>query len=101
MLPVVRAAEAEYDLDEILAYLDEHSPAAARKLVTDLEQRSRVLSHNPGMGRARDDLSPGLRSLAVGKYMVFYRVSDTEVRIVRIVLGSRDLPALFRDDDPS
>lgn len=101
MLPVVRTPEAEYDLGEILAYLDEHSPAAARKLVSDLEQRCRPLSPSPGMGRARDDLSPGLRSLAVGKYMVFYRVSDTEVSIVRIALGSRDLPALFQDDDPS
>jgi plasmid stabilization system protein ParE len=40
------------------------------------------------------DFRPGLRSFAVGAYLVIYRVDDTDVLILRILRGNRDLPAL-------
>lgn len=43
------------------------------------------------MGRARDEISPGLRSFPAGSHVIYYRVSDTELIVTRIVHGSRDV----------
>jgi plasmid stabilization system protein ParE len=52
------------------------------------------------MGRARDsDLGSGRRSLPVGRYVIVYRVVDeferSDVLILRVVHGSRDMEELF------
>ncbi len=51
------------------------------------------------MGRRREELAPALRSFPVGRYLIFYVVLTNGVDIVRVLLGSRDLAALFEDDD--
>ena len=47
------------------------------------------------MGRRRDDLAPGIRSLNYEKYLIFYRMNDEAVDILRVVQGSRNLEQLF------
>jgi toxin ParE1/3/4 len=89
MLPVLRTGRAEADLEEILQYLSEYSTGAAEKLARNIDQRCRVLSANPLMGRAREELGSGIRSLVVDKYLLFYRIRDDSIRILRILYGSR------------
>ena len=48
------------------------------------------------MGRSRDELAAGIRSLAVGKYVIYYRRVGRAVRILRILHGARDIEKLFR-----
>jgi len=43
------------------------------------------------MGRTRDELVPGLRSLPFGRYVIFYRALDDGSEIVRVLHGARDL----------
>jgi toxin ParE1/3/4 len=51
------------------------------------------------MGRARDDLAPGLRSLVVqSKYLIFYRVLDKKVQVMRILHGARDIDRSYFED---
>jgi toxin ParE1/3/4 len=59
-----------------------------------VEAFSRLLSM-PDMGRAREELRPGMRSYPVYPYLIFYRVTPTYVEVLRVIHGSRDLPALF------
>lgn len=49
----------------------------------------------PGIGRRRDDLAPGLRSISYANYLIFYRPIDDGIEIVRVLHGSRDLPSQF------
>jgi toxin ParE1/3/4 len=56
-------------------------------------------ANQPGIGRPRDDLKPGLRSFVVKSYVVFCRVVDGTVEVVRVLHGSRDIEAIFRDED--
>ena len=44
---------------------------------------------------AREDLAPGLRMAAMGRYVIFFRVLGDVVRIERVLHGARDLLALF------
>jgi toxin ParE1/3/4 len=50
------------------------------------------------MGKARDDLKPGIRSLAHKRYLIFYLEATEGVEIARVVYGGRDLIALFVDE---
>ena len=49
------------------------------------------LAENPGIGRACDAISPGLHRHEQGKHVVFYRLKQGGIRIVR-VLHQRMIP---------
>ena len=76
MARVERTEQAEADLEEILDYLDEHSPDAADRFAKIFKEKTEALAQMPEMGRAREELAPGLRSLNAGNYLIFYRPAD-------------------------
>jgi toxin ParE1/3/4 len=47
------------------------------------------------MGRERNDIAPGLRSFPVGKYLIFYRLIDEGLEIVRVLHGARNIENLL------
>jgi plasmid stabilization system protein ParE/Arc/MetJ-type ribon-helix-helix transcriptional regulator len=78
------------------------SPPKARAARSPIEWwiRSRsnflALSTHPYLGRKRDDLRPGLRSLAIGSYVVVYRIEGKDVLIPHVVHGRRDIKTTIR-----
>ena len=56
---------------------------------------NRVLATQPMMGRARDELAPGVRSFPFGRYVVFYMPLDDGIDVVRVLHGARDIDAVF------
>lgn len=92
------APEAKTDIDEIAYYVfvQSGSPETAERVIESIYSQFSLLDLYPRAGRRRDDLRPGVRSLAVGEYIVLYRVEGDDVLIQRVVRGSRDLPALMR-----
>ena len=53
------------------------------------------LIEQPLLGREREELQAGIRSLVIYPPVLFYRISGTTVEIVRVLDGRRDLPAIF------
>ena len=47
------------------------------------------------MGRPRDELAPGLRSFAFGRYVVFIQPLADGIDVVRVLHSSRDIDATF------
>lgn len=94
-LDVRRAALANRDLDDIWLYIATDNPTAADRLVDKIEAAEDRLAIFPHLGKARDDIAPGLRSWAIGDYIVLYRVAPEHLDVVRIVHGARDLGDLF------
>jgi toxin ParE1/3/4 len=43
----------------------------------------------------RDDVQKGMRMLVEGKHLIFYRVLEGRVEVVRVIHGSRDLTKIF------
>ncbi len=87
--------EAREDLDEIWLYIAHDSPDTADKYIHAIVSRFPTLASMPLMGRERPELSPGLRSFVVGHHVIFYRLFDSGVEVVRVLDGVRDLPPLF------
>jgi toxin ParE1/3/4 len=89
------AGAARSDLDEIWFYIAQDNPDAAEKFLRALVSRFPMLASQPGIGRKREELSPGLRSFPVGRCVIFYRPIENGVEIARVLHGARDFPPLF------
>jgi toxin ParE1/3/4 len=98
MLSVVRTDQAETDLAEILDYAEERSPQVAERLARVIDDTCTLLSQLPLMGRTREELSPGLRSVVIEQYVLFYRATATAVEVVRILHGARDIATIMKTD---
>jgi toxin ParE1/3/4 len=68
-------------------------------LLDRFEQQARKLASAPGIGRPREDLRAGLRSLAVGRYTLFYRQVPGGIEVVRVLHGMRNIEVLFAEDE--
>jgi len=83
---------------EIWDYIATDSLAAADRWVDYLDKHFRVLATQPMMGRARDELVPGVRSFPFGRYVVFYMPLDDRIDAVRVLHGARDIDAVFNSE---
>lgn len=91
---------ARVDLVEIGDYLQRVAGwRTALRWVERIETRALGLADQPYAG-AEDAELGGRRRVVVRPYLIVYRVMSPElVRVVRIVHGARDLPALFGAED--
>lgn len=88
---------AERDLEEIWSYVAEDaSPTTADRPVDAIVDRFDLLAEQPRIGRARPEFGPGVRSLAVENYVIYYRQED-DVLIARILHGRRDQMAAWSE----
>lgn len=90
--------QALEDLEDIWLYIATDDIKAADHFVDTLVAKIETLATQPKMGRARDELHESFRSFPVGNYLIFYRLIDDGVEIVRVLSGFRDLPELFLPD---
>ncbi len=89
---------ADTDLLEISLYLARQgSIETAERFIDAINEQFVRLADYPGMGRAREELAPGLRSIPEGKYVIFYRAAQDTVLIIRVLHGSRDARRIFRE----
>ena len=86
----ILSAPAKQDLRDLTHYLLQFSANAANHLLDIFEEKFRLLTDFPEMGRRREELAPSLRSLPVDKYVIFYRVIKNGIQIERVLSGYRD-----------
>jgi toxin ParE1/3/4 len=100
--PLVVHPRADLDQFEYFSFLARHSPDAARRFLDEIENLLPDIAQKAEAGHRylnakREDEDwryvrvPGFR-----KVLVFYRITEAQVEVVRIVHGSRDLDAIFR-----
>jgi toxin ParE1/3/4 len=89
------AAEHD-DLVNIGNYIRAHADdVTADRFVERLVAKAESLRSMPLRYRVRDELRPALRATSMEKYLIFYRVLDTTVRIYRVLHGARNITAEF------
>jgi toxin ParE1/3/4 len=98
-MPVIRKRPlALDDLSEIWNYIADDSVAQADAFIDSIDGQLRMLATQPLMGRAREDLAPNLRSLPIGRYVIFYEALADGVVIVRVLHSARDVDAQFENE---
>jgi toxin ParE1/3/4 len=86
---------AKTDLTEIWVYVAQDDVEAADRLVDAVLATAEKIAEWPEMGRQRPELLAGLWSFPVGRLLIFYRIRESAVEVVRVVHGRRDLDSLF------
>ena len=84
------------DLPEAWLSIAQDNPKAADRWVDAVDAAAGRLAGFPALGRARDEVIVGVRSLAVGKYLIFYAESPDGVDVLRVLHGARDLDEILR-----
>jgi toxin ParE1/3/4 len=98
---LVWAPAAKKDLRNLWRHYSKvASPEIADKLAGEIEAASNRLRSHPLLGRARDEVAPGLRSLLVHPYAVFYRTKNDGVEIVRVLHEHQDFATVFSEKKP-
>ena len=55
-----------------------------------------TLIDQPELGRKRNEIRSELRSLVCEQHIIFYRVMNDNIRIIRVLHGSRDIPKFLK-----
>ena len=90
---------AEQDMEAIGDYIARDNPVRAVSFVEDLYQQCLMIAESPAIYRERPELGLSVRSCAYGRYLIVFRGLDTEVRVERLLHGSRDIISLFAEQD--
>lgn len=86
---------AAEDLEVACSYVSDRNQTAARALLERLEDAARRLGEFPDMGSPLsaekfDFVAPGIRFLTVEPYVMFYRLSESEIAVLRVLHMRQD-----------
>jgi toxin ParE1/3/4 len=73
----------------------------ADSTLANIESKFRLLVQFPSSGRVRAELLVGLRSYPAGDFVIFYRILETTVEVVRVLHGRRDIDVIFDESESS
>jgi toxin ParE1/3/4 len=80
--------DADRDLDDILLYgLRELGIEQAMRYQALIERSIATLPDFPDIGFPRDDAFPGSRARIVGVHVIYYRITDELIEVLRILHG--------------
>ena len=94
--------QARFDVIDIAYYIAEDSLDAADRFVEAVDAAYWRLAEMPGIGSAREYGNAKLKGMRMwpipgfSKHLIFYRATDTEVRIIRVLHGARDIAGIFK-----
>lgn len=87
------------DLEEIVLYIAKDSRKSAMELHDKIIESATRLEEFPNLGRLVPDeklRESGFRFIIIDKYLLFYKIYNEEINILRVLRGDRDYPSLFR-----
>ena len=85
----------EADLLDTWDFIANESLEKADSFLQKIENKLKILAENPGLGRKRDELVPGLRSFLVGSYLIFY-YPIKELKLSVFCMEQEIFPAFLR-----
>ncbi|WP_028123801.1 type II toxin-antitoxin system RelE/ParE family toxin [Epilithonimonas tenax] len=87
---------ADEDLEDIFDYTTtEFGLEQAEKYLNEIEDVFQNLLLNQELGKTRNEIKEGLYSFPKDNHIIFYRILENNIRIVRALHGSRDIPKYF------
>jgi toxin ParE1/3/4 len=92
------------DLIEQATYIAENNLEAAERFLTAAETTFQLLGNKPAIGKLSQLSNPllvGIRQYPVKRFknhLVFYRILNGEVEVLRVLHGARDLAAILDEE---
>ena len=80
-------------MEKISAYTKvQFGVAQAVKYLLAFDDILMEMANDPKLGRTRNEIRKGLWSMPQESHVIFYRIVQRRIRVVRILHGRRDLP---------
>ncbi|HEY2412722.1 MAG TPA: type II toxin-antitoxin system RelE/ParE family toxin [Pirellulaceae bacterium] len=95
MRDLAKSSRAELDLLAIWEQLAVHGESVADNAIDLIEKRCTVIRQIPFGAEACPQFGEGMRWFPAGNYIIFYKVQDDCIHVVRVLDGRRDLPRVF------
>ena len=92
---LILSEQAKEDLVEIWLYISVDLPVSADRFIDYIYEKCGLLIESPEIGVKREELIPGIRCLSVQRYLIFYRITEHNVEIVRVLSAYRDIESVF------
>lgn len=95
-MPVLKgyilSVPAKADIEEIFEYTEnEFGLNQAVKYTLAIEELLFLLVETPEMGKDRNEIKQGLFSFPYHNHIVFYRILNDHIWVVRVLHGNRDV----------
>jgi len=103
-LSIVITPEADRDLEETALFIETDSPSAAKRFLDAATSGFRSLSDAPRIGgrvETSNTALTGLRRWRVPgfeNHLIFYRVTDESIEIIRVLHGARDIESILSEE---
>src|SRR4051812_15756570 len=92
---LVVSEDARRDLLEVWVYVATDNQDAADRLIDTITDKFDLLEEIPEAGKKRDELATGMRSYPVQRYVIFYHLTENEIKVMRVLHSARDLSSFF------
>ena len=86
------------DLEDIIDYFTERNVEAGDLLLNEFTKKCRYITQFPLIGRSYSQIYNYLRGIPMQNYIIFYRVIDEDIEIMRVIRGDRNLEAIFEEN---
>ena len=90
---------ASEDLREIAEYFAQTNLEAGEHFFREFNRKCKQLTAFPNSGKSYAGIRTDLRGLPLEGYVIFYRLLDDGIEILRVVSGRRNLPTIFKDSN--
>jgi toxin ParE1/3/4 len=95
-LALFLTSEAIDDIQDIFQFtLETWGEKQACYYKDKIDNTFKLIQNNPEIGRRKDNYFVGCYCFAVEKHIVFYRIKDQSIQVVRLLHSSRDIERLF------
>lgn len=82
---------------KLLITLPKIAKGAGERFFRAFNRKCQQLVAFPDSGKSYAAIRPGLRGVSLEGYIIFYRILDDGIEILRVVSGRRDFPSLFEE----
>ena len=92
---VVRRPQAVIDIIDVWDHISDDRVGNADRWLDRLEENLKLWATQPEIGRLRDELATGLRSMPFGRYLVFFMPLADGIDVIRVIHASRDIDSAY------
>jgi toxin ParE1/3/4 len=87
----VLSPRAQQDIDDIWEYTAEHwNVRQAEIYLRQIQRAIETVAAEPKIARACDDIRPGYWKYPAGRHVLFFRVTDKGINVVRVLHSRMD-----------
>ena len=90
---------ASQDLNHIADYFVANNIEAGEQFFQTFNRKCQQLVTFPNSGKNYESIRPGLRGVSFNGHIIFYRILEDGIEILRVVSGRRDFSSLLEEFD--